>query len=345
GASRPLLQRRRLQRDRLELGELGPHRVMPGSVVARRARCELALEQRRPAPCHGQLGTRPLSLLHLRPQLARPRAGTTALLQHPVARGLGLHQLGGPLGQLLQPLPEVLAVARDHLELRVEQREHRGILGPERALAGRTRPLGPELDDLIALLLHLFVQLEQLGALGFGVLAVLHPRRPLGLRGALRRLQPLGELPRRRVRSLQLARDVPQLGKAALQRPRGAPYLRQLRLVGLPGRRRSLQPLELGHLLLQPRDGGELGIEATQLLPGGQRVGELAVEPLELLPRADHALLRHASLAVERERALAARYPRVPAPRPGPRSRAPATGMPPAPSCRAPPAPPAPSGR
>jgi len=86
-------------------------------VVARRPARELALEQRRPPARYRQLRPCPLSLLHPRPQLPRPRAGTTALVQHAVARGLGLHQLGGTLRQLLEPLPEVLAVARDHLEL------------------------------------------------------------------------------------------------------------------------------------------------------------------------------------------------------------------------------------
>src|SRR5205823_127401 len=36
GAARPLLERRRLQGDRLELGELGPHGVVSRGVVARR---------------------------------------------------------------------------------------------------------------------------------------------------------------------------------------------------------------------------------------------------------------------------------------------------------------------
>src|SRR5207245_9348534 len=118
----------------------------------------------------------------------------------------------------------------------------------------------------------------------------IHPRPPRRRR-PLPGLQPLGELPRRRVGTLELARDIPQLGEAALQRPRRAPQLRQLRLVGLPRRRGPLQPLEVGHLPLEPGDGRELGIEATQLLAGGQRVGELAVEPLELLPRRAHSLL------------------------------------------------------
>src|SRR5205814_1667255 len=175
---------------------------------------------RRPTPRHRQLGARPLSLLEPRPELARPRAGATALLQHAVARRLGLRQLRGPLGQLLEPLPEVLAVARDHFELRVEQREHRGILGPERALAGRARALGSELDDVIALLLHLFVQLEELGALGLGVLAVLHPGRPLRFGRALGRLDALAAPP---TRSSAAPRGPARLSRRAARRPRPAP--------------------------------------------------------------------------------------------------------------------------
>src|SRR2546426_5367789 len=48
---------------------------------------------------------------------------------------------------------------------------------------------GTELHDLVTLLFHFFVQLEQLGPFRVGVLAVAYPRGPLRLDGAVGRLR------------------------------------------------------------------------------------------------------------------------------------------------------------
>src|SRR5207237_764002 len=211
-----------------ELRELGPHGVVPCRVVAGGPRGQPTLEVACPPARAHQLRARAIALLDLRPQLSRPGAGAAALLEHAVALGLRIRQLGRRLGELLEALPEILPVPGDHLELSVEQRENARVFRPERPLAGGTRALRAELHDLVALLFHFFVLFEQLGALGLGVLPVAYPQR-------------------------------------------------------------------------------------AHLLPGSERVRELLVEPLEFLARRHHRLLRHTPLAVERQRALAACHPLVPA--------------------------------
>src|SRR3989475_7567317 len=146
-----------------------------------------------------------------------------------------------------------------------------------------------------------------------GVLPVAYPHRALLLRGPLDRLQPLVQLARRGIRPGQGLRDVTELGEAALEHTDVAGQLGELRLLRPPRRGLTLQPFERRDLLLQPGHGRELGAERAQLFPGSERVGELLVEPLEFLARRHHRLLRHTPLAVERQRALAARHPLVPA--------------------------------
>src|SRR5439155_13999916 len=131
-----------------------------------------------------------------RPELSGARARAAVFLDDGVPRRLGLRQLGGRLRQLVEPLPEVLPVPGDHLELPVEQLEHRFVLRAERPLARGARALGTELHDLVTLLLHFFVQLEQLGPFRVGVLAVAYPSRPLRLDGAVCRLEAFVDLPR-----------------------------------------------------------------------------------------------------------------------------------------------------
>src|SRR2546426_1431013 len=65
---------------------------------------------------------------------------------------------------------------------------------------------------------------------------------------------------------------------------------------------------QLAELLFQVGPRRQLGGELLQLLPRRERIGQLLVEPLEFLPRRHDRLLRHAALAVERQRALAPRY-------------------------------------
>src|SRR2546426_11314113 len=55
---------------------------------------------------------------------------------------------------------------------------------------------GTELHDLVTLLFHFFVQLEQLGPFRVGVLAVAYPRGPLRLDDAVGRLEAFVDLPR-----------------------------------------------------------------------------------------------------------------------------------------------------
>src|SRR5207244_816786 len=137
-------------------------------------------------------------------------------------------------------------------------------------------------------------------ALGLGVLPVAYPHRALLLRGPLDRLQPLVQFARRGIRPGEGLRHVTELGEAALEHADVARQLGELRLLRPPRRRLTLQPFERR-------------AERAQLLPGSERVRELLVEPLEFLARRHHRLLRHTPLAVERQRALAARHPLVPA--------------------------------
>src|SRR2546427_10545182 len=81
------------------------------------------------------------------PELSGARARAAVFLDEGVPRRLGLRRLGGRLPQLVEPLPEVLPVPGDHLELPVEQLEHRFVLRAERPLArGRSeeRRVGKE---------------------------------------------------------------------------------------------------------------------------------------------------------------------------------------------------------
>src|SRR3989441_12545547 len=70
GATGALLERRRFERHRLELRELGPQRVVARRVVAGRSRPELALEVPRAAARGRALGRRPMALLRPRPELS-----------------------------------------------------------------------------------------------------------------------------------------------------------------------------------------------------------------------------------------------------------------------------------
>src|SRR5436309_3228965 len=248
------------------LRDLGPHAVAPCRVVAGGPPGQPTRAVACPPARAYQLRARAIALLDLRPQLSRPGAGAAALLEHAVALGLRIQQLGRRLGELLEALPEILPVPGDHLALSVEQRENARVFRPERPLAGGTRSLRAELHDLVALLFHFFVLFEQLGALGLGVLPVAYPHRALLLRGPLDRLQPLVQFARRGIRPGEGLRDVTELGEAALEHADVAGQLGQLRLLRPPRRRLTLQPFERRDLLLQPGHGRELGAERAQLL-------------------------------------------------------------------------------
>src|SRR5439155_20751876 len=60
-----------------------------------------------------------------RPELSGARARAAVFLDDGVPRRLGLRQLGGRLRQLVEPLPEVLPVPGDHLELPVDRKSTR----------------------------------------------------------------------------------------------------------------------------------------------------------------------------------------------------------------------------
>src|SRR5439155_266169 len=120
-------------------------------------------------------------------------ARAAALDQQGLARGLRRGHRLGRLGQLLEPVAEVLAVVHDRLHLAVEDAQDRSVLGPERPPARRARPLGPEPLDLVPLLLDLVILLQEVRAARGRVLLLPHPRRPLLLRGALGNLEPPGE--------------------------------------------------------------------------------------------------------------------------------------------------------
>src|SRR2546427_8401314 len=107
--------------------------------------------------------------------------------------------------------------------------------------------------------------------------------------------------------------DVLQLDEPTLQVARRTRQLLELRFLGLARRSVPLQPLQFAELLFQVGHRRQLGGELLQLLPRRERIGQLLVEPLEFLPRRHHRLLRHAALAVERQRALAPRHPFGPA--------------------------------
>ena len=107
--------------------------------------------------------------------------------------------------------------------------------------------------------------------------------------------------------------DILQLDEPTLQVARRTRQLLELRFLGLARRRVPLQPLQVAELLFQVGHRRQLSGELLQLLPRRERIGQLLVEPLEFLPRRHDRLLRHAALAVERQRALAPRHPFGPA--------------------------------
>src|SRR6185503_3753831 len=119
------------------------------------------------------------ALRHLGAQRAFTFAGAPAFFAQRVARRLGLRHHVGGLRQLLEPLPEILAVVHDRLELAVEDAEYGRVLGPKGPAAGGTLPLRTEALDLVALLFDFVVLLQQLGAPRAGVLLLAHPRRLL----------------------------------------------------------------------------------------------------------------------------------------------------------------------
>ena len=82
----------------------------------------------------------------------------------------------------------VLPVDRDRFDLRVEQLEHRAKVRLERPRADRTDAAFAELDDLIALALHVAQLVEQRLPLRLRFLLVAHP---LGLRRLELRLRPV----------------------------------------------------------------------------------------------------------------------------------------------------------
>src|SRR5439155_26458012 len=140
-----------------------------------------------------------------------PRTRPPALLAQLVALRLEHPHRRGRLGELLQPLAEVLAVLHDRLELTVQDPEHRGVLAAERPPARRTLSLGAELGDLVALLLHLVVLLEELRPPRRGVFLLPHPGCLLLLDCRLGRLHALGEAPCLRLRSLERRPHVREL--------------------------------------------------------------------------------------------------------------------------------------
>src|SRR3989442_1565101 len=162
-------------------------------------------------------GGPPMAPRRQRPGLSRAPARAAVSLDDGVPRPLGLRQLGGRLRQRVEPLPEVLPVPGDHFELPVEQLEHRFVLRAERPLARGARAFGTELHDLVTLLLHFFVQLEQLGPFRVGVLAVAYPRGPLRLGGAVGRLEAFVDLPRLELGAGERLGDVLPLDEPTLE--------------------------------------------------------------------------------------------------------------------------------
>src|SRR5438270_3202 len=166
---------------------------MPLPVVARGTGADQAVEHPRPHLEAATLRDGAVALFELGTQLAGALARPAALDQQRVARRLHRRQRRGRLAQLLEPLPEVLPVLHDRLHLAVQDAQHLGILGAERPATRRARSLGPELLDLVPLLLHLVVLLEQIGAARGRVFLLPHPRGPLLFGGPLGDLEPLAQ--------------------------------------------------------------------------------------------------------------------------------------------------------
>src|SRR5207247_7455466 len=99
--------------------------------------------------------------------------------------------------------------------------------------------LGTELHDLVTLLLHFFVQLEQLGPFRVGVLAVAYPRGPLRLDGAVCRLEAFVDLPCLELGPGERLGDVLQLDEPTLEVARRTRQLLELRFLGLARLERS----------------------------------------------------------------------------------------------------------
>src|SRR5207244_8448747 len=144
----------------------------------------------------------------------------------------------------------------------------------------RARTLAPELLDLVPLLLHFVVLLEQIGAAGGRVFLLPHPRRPLLFGGLLGDLEPLAERRRFALHPGERLRRRRQLRDAAVQRHDGPHQLRQLPFIGAAGRLFLLEVLELGLLALQPLDRLELGAPRVRPVASVQRFRQLPVAPL-----------------------------------------------------------------
>ena len=228
---RPLGEFRRLERHRLELRELGPDRVVSLRVVAGRPRANQPVEHPGPGLEATTLRGRAVALLALGAQLAGALARPAAFDQQCFACRLrGGHRLGR-LGQLLEALPEILAVVHDRLHLAVEDAQHLRVLAAERSPARRARPFGPEPLDLVPLLLDFVVLLQQVGAARVGVFLFPDPHGALLLGVPLGGLEPLGECLRLALHSDERLQRRCQLRDAAVQRCHRPHQLRQLPLV------------------------------------------------------------------------------------------------------------------
>src|SRR6266511_4376396 len=296
-----------------DLRQLGEDRIVALGIVAGRPRPELRLDAAGPVLDRPPLGHRPIPLLELGAQLARPLAGAPALVEQGVPCRFRLAQLGRAQGELLHPPLEEVSVDGDVFELAVEKGEHRRVLRAERALARRAAALRAKPDDQIALLLHLPVLLPQRQPLGLRVLAVAHPRRPLLLHRPLDRRDLLVHCLHRALQGRERRRRRRELRDPALERRDGPRQLLELPLVLAAGRLLPLQPLELAALALESLDRLELRAELHQLLARSEGVRHLTVQPLALLRRDRDGLLRHPAITAERADALLLLHPLLPA--------------------------------
>jgi len=148
-----LLQRGGLERHRLELRELGPHR---SCRAARSPRSRSQLRSRSPAAAARLRAARPRDRAPRAAPAAPARALAPRFLQHAVSLGLRVSSLAAP-ARAARACRNI-SVPGDH-SMRVEQREHAAYSA--RAAAYRWDTSLRRASRSGALLLHLFVQFEQ----------------------------------------------------------------------------------------------------------------------------------------------------------------------------------------
>src|SRR5579863_1065989 len=253
---------------------------MPRGVVATRDRRDVALQRRPALLLARQVARDLLPLLHRELHFRQPPLERAGILRQPSAPLVERTHVGRHLFELLEPVPEVLAIHLHGVRLLRQQIEDRAIVAAQGTRTRRALPFFAGRDQPLALLPEVVVLGPQCLELRLGLLAVAHPlgaaslELPLGFlqfpppglqfdrhfllecRRAAQFLTPLAQL-------LQLVGDRP----LTLDQCLPPPFL-AIPLVGV---------LQLGH------DRGirrQLPAERLQLLTRRGNIGQLTRDPL-----------------------------------------------------------------